>query len=184
MEFKQLELPGVFLIKPKIFGDQRGFFKEVYNKREFEKNGIKIDFVQDNYSRSTGKHILRGLHYQKSPHSQAKLVRVVKGKVLDVAVDLRKDSLAFGQHVAVELSEENHRMLLIPEGFAHGFLTLSEVVDFEYKASDFYHPESERGLRWNDPDLGIDWAGTQSPQLIERDQDWPNLKEILKEELF
>jgi len=186
MQFENVEtfdIEGLMLITPKVFGDNRGFFKETYSKKDFAGElGVEIDFVQDNFSHS-GKDILRGLHWQTEPYAQDKLVRVARGKLIDVAVDIRKDSPTFGQHVKVELSEENHKIFLVPKGFAHGFLTLTDIVDFEYKVSNYYAPDNDRGIAWNDPDLGIDW-GVESPILSEKDTKHPFLKDIDKNDLF
>ncbi len=148
-------IPGVAVVEPQVHGDARGFFMESWNRRAFAAAGLDVDFVQDNHSRSR-RGVLRGLHYQIR-HPQGKLVRVVAGEVFDVAVDLRRASPTFGRAVGVRLSEANRRMLWIPPGFAHGFLVLSEWVDFLYKATDYYHPEHDRTLRWDDPALAIDW---------------------------
>ena len=161
-------IKDLLIIEPKVFGDDRGFFFESYNKKKFaELTGREVEFVQDNHSRSV-KNVLRGLHYQIQ-HPQGKLVRVVQGTVLDVAVDLRKSSPTFGQHVAMELSAENKRMLWIPEGFAHGFVVLSEVAEFLYKTTDYWFPEHERSLRWDDPALAIDWKLQTTPALSAKD---------------
>lgn len=150
-------IPGVLILEPRLFGDERGFFLESFNQRAFnEATGLDVQFVQDNHSRSA-KGVLRGLHYQLPPHEQGKLVRVVRGSVFDVAVDIRRDSPTFGKWVGVELSEDNHRQLWIPPGLAHGFLVTSESADFLYKASNYYAPAAERGLRWDDPSVRIDW---------------------------
>ena len=168
-------IPDVKIIEPAIFGDDRGFFFESYTKAKFEAAiGRSVDFVQDNHSRS-GKGVLRGLHYQLPPHAQAKLVRVVVGEVYDVAIDIRKSSPTFGQWVGVLLSEENKRQLWIPEGFAHGFLTLSDHVEFLYKTTDYYAPESDRGIRWDDPQIAIDWNIAEVPTLSPKDQRQPLL---------
>ena len=156
MEVIQTNIPGVVILQPRIFGDERGYFFESFSLRDFEKQVCKTVFVQDNESKSCYG-VLRGLHFQKPPYAQSKLVRVVKGKVLDVAVDIRKGSPTFGKHVAVELSEENKRQFFIPRGFAHGFAVLSEDAVFQYKCDNYYAPESEGALAWDDPDLGIDW---------------------------
>lgn len=176
----------VFVIAPTIFGDQRGFFMETYNKKEFYELGIDIDFVQDNHSRSK-KGTLRGLHFQKK-HAQSKLVRVTSGAVFDVVVDIRPDSSTFGQWFGCILSEDNRKLLFVPEGFAHGFLVLTERADFLYKCNDFYHPEYEAGIIWNDEDIAIGWPlkeyGIDEPILSEKDKKLPKLKElILKGEL-
>lgn len=150
-------IEGVFVIEPRVFGDARGYFFESFNARDFAREtGIDVDFVQDNESFSHYG-VLRGLHFQLPPHSQSKLVRVVRGAVLDIAVDLRKNSPTYGQHVSAELTAENHRQFFMPKGFAHGFSVLSPEVVFQYKCDDFYHPECEGALAWDDPDLAIDW---------------------------
>ncbi|WAK02066.1 dTDP-4-dehydrorhamnose 3,5-epimerase [Methylobacter sp. YRD-M1] len=169
MKIIPTKIPDVFILEPKVFGDQRGFFLESYNQQKFQNaTGIKAAFVQDNHSCS-GKNVLRGLHYQVK-HPQDKLVRVVRGSVFDVAVDLRKSSSTFGHWVGVELSEENHRQLWVPAGFAHGFLVLSEQADFLYKTTDYYAPEYERCIRWDDPDIGIVWPENGAPSLSAKDQ--------------
>ena len=162
-------IPDVLIIEPKVFGDSRGFFYESFNQKVFHQaTGLDINFVQDNHSRST-KGVLRGLHYQiRQP--QGKLVCVVKGTVFDVAVDIRKSSPTFGLWIGAELSEENHRQMWIPAGFAHGFLMLSEYADFLYKTTDYYAPEYERCILWNDPALGIKWPTESEPQLSEKDR--------------
>lgn len=161
-------IPDVLIIEPKIYGDARGFFYESFNQKEFQKaTGLDVQFVQDNHSRSA-KGVLRGLHYQIQ-QPQGKLVRVIKGAVFDVAVDLRKSSPTFGRWVGVELTEENAKQLWLPEGFAHGFLVLSETADFLYKTTDYYVPEYERGILWNDLTLGIDWPVSGEPSLSSKD---------------
>ncbi|OJY77203.1 MULTISPECIES: dTDP-4-dehydrorhamnose 3,5-epimerase [unclassified Rhizobium] len=168
-------IPDVKIIEPTVFADDRGFFFESFSALKFEAVvGRSANFVQDNHSRS-GKGVLRGLHYQLPPHAQAKLVRVVVGEVYDVAVDIRKSSPTFGQWVGVLLSAENKRQLWIPEGFAHGFLTLSDDVEFVYKTTNYYAPESDRGIRWNDPQIGIDWMLNGEPTLSPKDQRQPLL---------
>lgn len=165
----QTDLPGVLIIEPKVFGDARGFFFESFNAREFaDATGVRRDFVQDNHSRST-KGVLRGMHYQKQ-HAQGKLVRVSQGEVFDVAVDLRKSSSHFGKWTGVTLSAENKLQLWVPEGFAHGFLVISETAEFLYKTTDYYHPEHERSLAWNDPAVGIRWPLVGEPQLAAKDK--------------
>lgn len=149
-------IPGVMILEPRVFGDSRGYFFESFSAETFCKEVCNTTFVQDNESKSCYG-VVRGLHYQKAPHCQSKLVRVVKGAVLDVAVDIRKGSPTYGQHVAVELTEENHRQLFIPRGFAHGFAVLSEEAVFQYKCDNYYAPQSEGGIAWDDPALGIDW---------------------------
>jgi len=162
-------IPDLKIIEPKVFGDARGFFYESFNQRRFnELIGREVEFVQDNHSRSA-RHVLRGLHYQIQ-QAQGKLVRVVQGTVYDVAVDLRRSSPTFGQHVGVELSAENKRMFWIPEGFAHGFVVLSESAEFLYKTTDYWAPEFERSLAWNDPALAIDWPISEAPALSAKDQ--------------
>jgi dTDP-4-dehydrorhamnose 3,5-epimerase len=161
-------IPEVLVIEPKVFGDARGFFYESFNKKTLaDKAGIAAEFVQDNHSRSS-KNVLRGLHYQIQ-HAQGKLVRVIEGEVFDVAVDMRKSSPTFGKWVGVNLSEENKRMLWVPPGFAHGFVTLSETCEFLYKTTDYWHPEFERSLLWNDPAIGINWPHIGEPQLAAKD---------------
>ena len=182
-EFKKLAIEDVILVTPKVFGDSRGFFMESYQKSTFFENGIKVEFNQDNHSKST-KGVLRGLHYQTKPKAQAKLVRCSKGKILDIAVDIRKDSKTFGKWVGEVLSEENKNMLFIPEGFAHGFVVLSDEAELLYKASGEYSPENDRGIRWNDPDINIDWNINFEPLLSEKDNKQPYLKETKKEDLF
>lgn len=173
------EIEGVFIIEPKIFGDERGYFYESYNKERFEiETGIVTNFVQDNQSKSSYG-VLRGLHFQKPPHAQSKLVRVVKGAVLDVAVDIRKGSPTFGKHVAVELTENNHLQFFIPRGFAHGFVVLSEEAIFQYKCDNLYAPESEGSIIWNDPDINIDWkVDADKIILSEKDKHHPCLKDL------
>jgi dTDP-4-dehydrorhamnose 3,5-epimerase len=161
-------IPDLLIIEPKVFGDDRGFFFESFSKRKFaELTGRHVDFVQDNHSRST-QNVLRGLHYQIQ-HPQAKLVRVVQGAVLDIAVDIRKHSPTFGKYVAQELSADNKLMLWIPEGFAHGFLALTDTADFLYKTTDYWFPEHERCIRWNDPSLAIDWKLQGAPVVSAKD---------------
>lgn len=156
MEVKKTDLEGVVIIEPRVFKDARGYFFESFSQREFDEKVCPIRFVQDNESMSTYG-VIRGLHYQRMPYTQSKLVRCVKGAVLDVTVDIRKGSPTFGQHVAVELTEENHRQLFIPRGFAHGFAVLSDVAVFQYKCDNFYHPEADAGIQLMDEELGIDW---------------------------
>ena len=158
MEVLKTAIEGLLIIEPTVFGDSRGYFFESYNKQRFnEATGVDIDFVQDNQSKSCYG-VLRGLHFQKPPYAQSKLVRCVRGRVLDVAVDIRKSSPTFGKYVAVELTEDNHRQLFIPHGFAHGFVVLSEEAIFQYKCDNFYHKESEGAIAWNDPEINIDWT--------------------------
>jgi dTDP-4-dehydrorhamnose 3,5-epimerase len=180
------EIEGLCIIEPTIFGDSRGYFVETYNQRDMEEAGFNMRFVQDSQSMSV-KGVLRGLHYQKQ-HPQGKIVRVIQGAVYDVAVDLRKNSKTFGQWFGLELSAENHKQLLIPEGFAHGFMVLSDEATVCYKATDFYHPGDEGGIAWNDPDIAVNWPGVQGNRLAdgtelilsEKDQHWPGLKDAFK----
>ena len=175
MEFIKTEIEGVYIIEPKVFNDARGYFFEAWKKAEFEEHIGKVDFIQDNESKSSYG-VLRGLHYQKGSYSQAKLVRVIKGKVLDVAVDLRKSSSTFGHYVMVELSDENKRQFFIPRCFAHGFLVLSDEAIFTYKVDNIYAPQEEAGIRWNDPDLGIQWPiDLDAVQTSEKDLKQPFL---------
>jgi dTDP-4-dehydrorhamnose 3,5-epimerase len=177
MQVVLTDIPDVLLVEPKVFGDERGFFYESYNRRAFrDATGIDVDFVQDNHSRSA-KGVLRGLHYQiRQP--QGKLVRCTVGEVLDVAVDLRRGSAHFGKHVKFRLSAANKRMAWIPPGFAHGFVVLSDAAEFLYKTTDYYAPEHERSLLWNDPALGIDWEYAGEPQLSAKDRRAPQLREV------
>jgi len=171
MKVTPTAIPEVLIIEPKVFGDARGFFFESFNQQAFNTaTGTNHQFVQDNHSRSS-KGVLRGLHYQLPPKAQGKLVRVVRGAVFDVAVDIRKSSRTFGQWVGVELNEDNHRQLWIPPGFAHGFLVLSEIADFLYKTTDYYSPEQERCIRWDDSSIGINWPEVSVPlQLSDKDK--------------
>ena len=173
--FKKLEIPDLILVSPKSFEDERGFFLENYKESEFNSNGIHSKFVQDNFSHSV-KGVLRGLHYQKNPKAQAKLVTVFRGKIFDVAVDIRKDSPTCGKWVGEILSENNHKLLYVPIGFAHGFCVLSKEADVLYKVNNEYSPENERGIIWNDPDVGITWT-IDKPLLHEKDQQLPLLKD-------
>ena len=176
-EFKRLAIPDVILVIPKVFDDERGFFLESYKKSEFAKNGIDIEFNQDNHSKST-KGVLRGLHYQIAPKAQAKLVRCPNGTIFDVAVDIRKNSPYFGRWVGEKLTAENKHMLYIPEGFAHGFVVLSETAELLYKASNEYSKEHDRGILWNDTDININWGIDFEPILSEKDKIQPRLKDI------
>lgn len=175
MNFIVTDIQGVVLIEPKVFGDDRGYFMETYNEKEFKAAGLDYKFVQDNQSKSK-KGVLRGLHFQKT-YPQAKLVRVLKGEVFDVAVDLRKGSKTYGKWVGFILSEENKRQLMIPRGFAHAFLVLSDTAEFTYKCDEFYHPEDEGGLIWNDPDINIQWPSDSEPILSEKDKKNPLLRD-------
>ena len=178
MNFIKTEIEGLVIVEPKVFGDHRGFFMESWSERAFAEAGLNYTFVQDNHSSSTVKGTLRGIHFQRGDKAQAKLVRCVRGRVLDVAVDLRPGSPTYKKWVAVELSEENKRMVMIPRGFGHGFVTLTDNVEFLYKADNPYAPESEGGIRWNDPELNIDW-GLQSPVLSDKDKVNPFLKDAV-----
>jgi len=171
-------IEGLYIIEPSVYGDERGYFMETYNQKDMEEAGLTMKFVQDNQSMSA-KGVLRGLHYQKE-HPQGKLVRVIKGTVFDVAVDLRKNSKTFGNWFGVELSEENKKQFYIPEGFAHGFLVLSETAEFCYKCTDFYHANDEGGLAWNDPEIGINWPidDVMTVCLSEKDKQWKLLSEL------
>ena len=172
------DIQGVVIVEPKVFGDHRGYFFESFSEKDFAEAVGEVKFVQDNESKSCHG-VLRGLHFQKPPHAQAKLVRVVKGRVLDVAVDLRKGSPTFGKHVAVELTEENHRQLFIPRGFAHGFAVLSDEAVFQYKCDNYYAPQSEGSVLWNDPDIGIEWGiPSEDVMLSEKDRNAPLLKDL------
>lgn len=177
MEVIQTSIPGVVIIEPRIFNDSRGYFFESWSQREFDEKVRPVRFVQDNESKSSYG-VLRGLHFQKGRSAQSKLVRVVKGAVLDVAVDIRRGSPTFGQHVAVELTAENHCQFFVPRGFAHGFSVLSEEVVFQYKCDNFYDPSSEGAIAWNDPDLGIDWRIPAEKVLLSaKDSNHPRLAE-------
>ena len=177
MEVIKTNIEGVVIIEPRIFKDDRGYFFESFSQREFEEKVCKTTFAQDNESKSSYG-VLRGLHFQKPPFAQSKLVRVIKGAVLDVAVDIRKGSPTFGQYVSVELTGENHRQFFIPRGFAHGFSVLSEEVIFQYKCDNFYSPQSEGAIAWNDPDLNIDWRiPAEKVVLSEKDSKHPRLKD-------
>lgn len=176
MEVIKTEIEGVVIIEPRIFKDARGYFFESYSKREFDEKVRPVDFVQDNESMST-KGVMRGLHFQCPPFTQSKLVRCVKGRVLDVAVDIRKGSPTYGKHVAVELSEENHRQFFVPRGFAHGFTVLSDVAVFQYKCDNYYHPEADGGISIADESLGIDWQIDSTTAILsEKDLKHPLLR--------
>lgn len=174
MNLIKTKLEGVYIIEPKVFGDERGWFMETYSKIKTPEIA-NCDFVQDNHSYSKEKGILRGIHFQNGEHAQAKLVRCIRGAVLDVAVDLRKGSPTYMQWEAVELSAENKKQFFIPRGFGHGFLTLTEDVEFVYKTDNYYNYESDRSIIWNDPDIGVDW-GTENPVLSEKDSSAPRLR--------
>lgn len=179
MNIIETNIEGVIIIEPRLFEDERGYFFESFNQKEFQEKVCKTTFIQDNESKSSYG-VIRGLHFQKPPFAQSKLVRVVKVSVLDVAVDIRKGSPTFGQHVAVELTEDNHRQFFIPRGFAHGFSVLSKEVIFQYKCDNFYAPQSEGAIAWDDPDLGIDWQISIDEILLsEKDKSHPKLAEII-----
>lgn len=178
MNVIKTEIPDVLIFEPKVFGDERGFFFESFNQKVFEEAvGRKVEFVQDNHSKSS-KGVLRGLHYQLEPYAQGKLVRCVVGEVFDVAVDIRKSSSTFGKWVGVNLSAENKRQLWIPEGFAHGFLVLSETAEFLYKTTNYYHPQSDRGIKWDDPSINISWPVDSQVLLSAKDNKYPPLTKI------
>jgi dTDP-4-dehydrorhamnose 3,5-epimerase len=177
MKIIQTEIPDLLIIEPKVFEDQRGYFYEAYNKKIFRENGITAEFVQDNQSLSQ-KGVLRGLHFQAPPHAQGKLVSVIKGAVLDVAVDIRKNSATYGKYVAIVLSEKNKTLFWIPEGFAHGFLTLEDDTIFTYKCTNFYNKESEGCISWDDKDLNINW-GEKSPVLSDKDKTGVAFKDFI-----
>lgn len=176
MNIIKTEVLDVYILEPKVFGDKRGWFMESWSKKTMEEAGLYYDFVQDNHSYSTEKGTLRGLHFQKGVDAQAKIVRCAKGAVIDVAVDLREGSPTYKKWVAVELSEANYRQLLIPRGFAHGFLAITDDVEFLYKADNYYEPQSDRNILWNDPDINVDW-GIDNPILSEKDANAPTLRE-------
>ena len=178
MQFIRTKIPEVVIIQPKVFNDNRGYFLESFNLERFEENIQKVEFVQDNESKST-KGVLRGLHFQNPPYTQAKLVRCIKGKVLDVAVDIRKNSPTYGKYISVELSEENKKQLFIPKGFAHGFVVLSEEAVFSYKVDNKYAPDYEEGIIWNDIDLKIDWMMDENFLILsDKDKKLMTLKEL------
>lgn len=176
-KFEPQEIKEVILVKPKIFGDSRGYFLESYKKTDFQNNGINIEFVQDNHSKSFAN-VLRGLHYQEEPYAQAKLIRCTKGRIYDIAVDIRPSSPTFKQYVKVELSEENKSMLYIPEGFAHGFVVLSDEAELIYKTNREYNSLADRGIFWADEELNIDWGIDFEPILSEKDKKLPRLKDV------
>ncbi|MED4636242.1 dTDP-4-dehydrorhamnose 3,5-epimerase [Peribacillus frigoritolerans] len=177
MKITKTKLNGVMLIEPKIFGDHRGWFTETYNEENFKKAGIDTVFIQDNHSFSATKGTLRGLHYQKDPKAQTKLVRCTKGSIFDVAIDIRKESPTYGEWYGVELSEENKKQLLVPKGFAHGFMTLTDDVEVQYKVDELYSPENDRGIIWSDPEIGIEWPMNIKPVLSAKDENAPLLKD-------
>lgn len=178
MNIIKTDIPEVVIIEPRVFGDNRGYFFESFSERDFAANVREVKFVQDNESKSCYG-VLRGLHFQKPPHAQSKLVRVVKGRVLDVSVDIRHGSPTFGKYVAVELSEDNHRQVFVPRGFAHGFVVLSETAVFQYKCDNYYAPHSEGAVAWNDPDLDIDWRLSAGDLILsDKDSMQPFLRDI------
>lgn len=184
-KFKRIdtEIEGVYIIEPTVFGDNRGYFMETYSKEDFKEIGIDYEFVQDNQSKSK-KGVLRGLHFQKE-NTQGKLVRVIKGRVFDVAVDLRRDSQTYGKWFGVELTEENKKMFFIPPYFAHGFLVLSDEAEFTYKCTDIYNHQAESGLKFNDPEIGIEWPEVDCEILTsEKDANWASLKEFTESEIW
>ena len=184
IEVRKTDIDGVLIIEPKVFGDSRGYFFESFSQRDFDEKvapilGHKINFVQDNESKSRYG-VLRGLHFQLPPYTQSKLVRVVKGRVLDIAVDIRKGSPTYGKWVSCELTEDNHRQFFVPKGMAHGFCVLSEEAVFQYKCDDFYHPEAEGGIAWDDPDIAVHWPiPVEDISLSERDRRHPRFKEFI-----
>lgn len=178
MKFINTEIPEVIIIEPKIIGDNRGYFFESFNQIEFEKNIGKINFIQDNESKS-GRGVLRGLHFQNPPYTQAKLVRCIEGEILDVAVDIRKGSPTFGKHIVVKLSGENKKQLFVPRGFAHGFIVQSETATIAYKVDNVYSPESDSGIIWNDPNLDIDWQFLNKEVILsEKDKNLSKLEDL------
>lgn len=184
MEVLKVDIPGLLIVKPSVFTDSRGFFYESYNRERYFDNGIRTEFIQDNLSRSSYG-VIRGLHYQLAPYGQVKLVQVLKGKVLDVVVDLREDSPTFGHHYSIELSEENKLQFYVPEGFAHGFSVLSDDVLFAYKCSNLYNKSAERGISYNDPDMGIDWQVPAKDAIVShKDSILPSMKEAEKNFIF
>jgi dTDP-4-dehydrorhamnose 3,5-epimerase len=176
MNIIKTDIEGILIVEPKVFGDHRGWFTETYSKEKVKEAGIDIEFIQDNHSFSAQKGTLRGLHFQLNPKAQTKLVRCTKGKILDVAVDIRQGSPTYKKWIAVELSEENKKQLLIPKGFAHGFLTLTDDAEVQYKVDEYYAPECDRSIRFDDPEIGVDW-GIEAPILSEKDLKAPWFKE-------
>jgi len=176
MKVTETRLQGVYVVEPQVFGDARGWFTESWSEKKLAAAGIKVDFVQDNHSYSAQKGTLRGLHYQLNPMCQAKMLRCTRGKIFDVAVDIRKGSPQYGQWVGVELSAENHKQLFIPRGFAHGFITLVDDVEVQYKADNYYAPECDGNIRWDDPDIGVEWP-LEPVILSDKDKTAPLLKE-------
>lgn len=184
MKIIKTEIPEVLIFEPKVFGDDRGFFMESFNQKIFEDSvGRKVEFVQDNHSKSS-KGVLRGLHFQQEPYAQGKLVRCAAGEVFDVAVDIRKNSPTFGKWVGVNLSAENKRQLWIPEGFAHGFMTLEDNTEFLYKTTNYYHPESEGSILWSDAEIGIQWPKMDNLILSEKDKNAPLMSFLIKSQII
>lgn len=177
MNFITTKLKGVFVLEPKVHGDHRGWFTETYNKVIFENAGLKLNFIQDNHSFSASRGTLRGLHYQMNPKAQTKLVRCTKGAIFDVAVDIRQGSNTYGEWYGIELSAENKKQLLVPQGFAHGFMTITDDVEVQYKVDELYSPENDRGIIWNDPDIGIKWPLNIQIILSDKDKNAPPLKD-------
>ncbi|WP_078543694.1 dTDP-4-dehydrorhamnose 3,5-epimerase [Litchfieldia alkalitelluris] len=177
MQVVKTHIEGVLVIEPSVFGDHRGWFMETYSDSKFKEAGIDLNFVQDNQSFSATKGTLRGLHYQLNPKAQTKLVRCTKGSIFDVAVDIRKGSPTYGQWYGIELSAENKKQLLVPKGFAHGFMTLTDDVEVQYKVDELYAPDCDRGIIWNDPDIGIEWPMDITPVLSGKDEKAPFLKD-------
>lgn len=178
MEFTKTNLEGVLVIEPKVFGDHRGLFMETYSEAAFSKHGLNLEFVQDNHSFSAAKGTLRGLHYQLNPKAQTKLVRCTKGAIYDVVVDIRRGSPTYGEWFGIELSAENKKQLLIPKGFAHGFMTITEGVEVQYKVDELYAPECDGGILWSDPDIGIVWPLDIQPVLSAKDEKAPRFAEV------
>lgn len=177
MEKRELEIPGVYVLTPKVFGDNRGYYMESYSKRTMEELGFDIDFVQDNHSKSMKKGTIRGLHFQNNPKAQAKLVRCTRGRIMDYAVDLRKDSPTYKKYVKVELTEENEEQIFIPRGFGHLFVTLTDDVEVQYKVDELYYPEYDRSIAYNDPEIGLDLGDIEDPTISEKDRKAPLLKD-------
>lgn len=182
-EFEKQKIEDVILIKPKLYSDNRGFFAETYKKSEFFKNGITVEFNQDNYSMSKA-HVLRGLHYQVGKYAQSKLVKCLRGRIYDVSVDIRPNSKTFGQYIKIELSQDNKNMLYIPSGFAHGYVVLSDFAEISYKVSGEYNANADRGILWSDEDLNIDWGIDFDPILSEKDKIQPKFKDIDRKEIL
>lgn len=183
MELRKTDFPGLVIVRPEVFGDRRGYFFESWSQRVFAENGIDVDFVQDNHARSVKKNVLRGLHFQTPPAAQAKLVRVTLGAVFDVVVDLRVGSPTYGRWYGETLSDENFLQMFVPKGFAHAYLTLTDEVEFQYKVDEFYSPENDSGILWNDPDLGIEWP-CEAPILSDKDKVHPRFRDFVSPFVF